>query len=183
MTAAPSARPPGDGGPGEARRLVRRLGGLFTILFGTLCLLYPFAELFLEGGPELWRDTRAFLGAGTNEGAPEVAEVGCARHEHGTGRLPRLIYSWDCRLVLTGDGPPAVLERELPEDLSGRLPVLRRLSGPDEPPVFGVVWGADELTGRWLRWGWTSALSWGFGVACLLAGRLDPRGKRPPQFR
>lgn len=79
------------------------------------------------------------------------------------------------RLVLAGDGPSAVIARELPEDLSGQLPVLRRLSTPGEPPVFGVVWDADELAAL-------AALGLDLGPRLRARRCLSPGGPaRPPR--
>jgi hypothetical protein len=78
--------------------------------------------------------------------------------------------------LLTGASLPSRLERVLPSDRTGDLPLLRRLSGRNEPPRFGVVWGGAEIVRRWLSWLVMSALFLAFGAACLYAAWKANRG-------
>jgi hypothetical protein len=68
------------------------------------------------------------------------------------------------------------LERVLPSNRTGDLPVLRRLSGEGEAPRFGAVWRGGEILWRWLAWLLVSALFLGFGAACLYAAWMARRG-------
>ncbi len=68
------------------------------------------------------------------------------------------------------------LERVLPSDRTGDLPVLRRLSAEGEPPRFGAVWGGGEIVWRWLAWLMVSALFLAFGAACLYAAWRARKG-------
>jgi hypothetical protein len=78
--------------------------------------------------------------------------------------------------LITGAKLPSRLERVLPSDRTGDLPVLRQLTAENEPPRFGVVWGGGELLWRWLRWLLVSILFLGFGAACLYAAWKARRG-------
>jgi hypothetical protein len=69
----------------------------------------------------------------------------------------------------TGVRVPSRIERVLPSNRSGDLPELRRMSGENEPPRFGVIWGGGELLWRWLRRFLVSTLFFGLGAACLYA--------------
>jgi hypothetical protein len=68
------------------------------------------------------------------------------------------------------------IERVLPSNRTGDLPVLRRLSAGDQPPRYGVVWGGGELLRRWLDWLLVSAFFLGFGAACLFAAWKARKG-------
>ncbi len=75
-----------------------------------------------------------------------------------------------------GASLPSRLERVLPSDRSGDLPVLRRLSAEGEPPRFGAVWGGGEILWRWLAWLLVSSVFLAFGAACLFAAWMGRRG-------
>lgn len=67
---------------------------------------------------------------------------------------------------------PSSLAREVPMDMSGELPVLRRLSAPDAPAEYGVVWGTGEILLRWGVFAMDLVAFWGFGILCLVAARV-----------
>lgn len=67
---------------------------------------------------------------------------------------------------------PGRIERIIPSNRTGDLPMVRRLSGASEPVSYGLVWGAGEITWRWLAWLAISAMFLGFGAACLIAARV-----------
>lgn len=78
--------------------------------------------------------------------------------------------------LISGPSLPSRLERVLPSNRTGDLPLLRRLTGENEPPRFGVVWSEGELLWRWLRWLLVSVLFLGFGATCLYAAGKTRRG-------
>jgi hypothetical protein len=88
-------------------------------------------------------------------------------------------YNRRLRIQLKGlltKGTASRIERVLPSNPTGDLPVLRQLSGENEPPRFGLVWGGGELLWRWLTWLLVSALFLGFGAACLFAAWKARKG-------
>jgi hypothetical protein len=74
-------------------------------------------------------------------------------------------------MLRSGERLPSRLDRVLATNRSGDLPALRRLSGPGEPPRFGVVWSGWELASRWIYWGLLSGLFIAIGLVCLYASR------------
>ncbi len=66
-----------------------------------VCLLFPAAQLFLQDDSGMIDDTRAWFGAGTAEGVPEVSEVSCLKRRYGSTSNRRVGFSeWSCRLNL-----------------------------------------------------------------------------------
>jgi len=177
------------------RNVLRRFLALFFLPMGLMCLAYPLVELALGDEAGLIDDSRAWLGAGSGEGVPKVSEVSCTHQRYGTPSPSRHSFgysNWDCILRLSlaaearaderfaaGSANPALpseLERVLPSDRTGDLPVLRRLPDDGELVRFGVVWNGGELTRRWLHWLYLSALFFAFGAANLYAVRKALKG-------
>lgn len=86
------------------QRLVFRCIAIFVALVGLVFVVFPFAALFIPGGSMLVLDTRAYLGAGTDESVPLVSEVNCGAEEYGTSMRNGPLLVWDCQLIL-GDAP------------------------------------------------------------------------------
>jgi hypothetical protein len=107
------------------------------------------------------------------EGPVEDDPFARRSHEDGYNEYNRRLQIQLKGLLTGGAGR---VERVLPSNRTGDLPVLRRLSGENEPPRFGVIWGGGELLWRWLAGLLVSTLFLGFGAACLFAAWKARKG-------
>lgn len=163
---------------------------------GLFLLAFPFYQLaVMPGGWAIVDDTRAALGAGVPS-TLKAEHVDCVMERSGGRRGS--ITEYACVIDIAGPVPPAPaeppkrtggsrytgyqdpllaalrnprpgarLERRLPTDHTGELPMVRELS--EEPRRYALVWGAGEITGRWLYWLFTRGLALAFGAVCLFA--------------
>ena len=110
--------------------------------------------------------------------SPQPADpYGGMNREQAAAEYARLYAEFSRRIAARADPAqralaiPDRIERELSANLGGRIPTLRRLSAPNEPPVFGVVWKGSELFEHWVDWAITYVLIFGwFGAGCLVVG-------------
>lgn len=192
-----------------AKQLIFRIVAVFLLATGVFCVIFPFADLFLPGGPRLVLDTHAYFKTGDGNSAARAERVNCLAETFGTrgrgGNGPMRL--WKCEISYTtqaadkADNPAATnpesqallfapirplvtdsrqpLVRQLPFDRSGDLPELRLMSAAGDEDVYGVVWGGNELSIRWLMWALLALLFLGFGGGCLYAAKRGwQRGAR-----
>jgi hypothetical protein len=101
----------------------RFLGGCIAIFFvaiALVCFAAPVARPAIDDGWGLLDDTRAWFGAGTAEGVPNVSQVSCFRRQFGstsTSRRSGGMSDWNCTIYL---GPPD--ERSQDDPWAGMSP-------------------------------------------------------------
>jgi hypothetical protein len=103
------------------RILLRTMAG-FLLAIGVICLIFPFASLFLPGGPMLVLDTRAyFKKAHSGEFSPRADNVRCWAETFGTrgrgGNGPMVI--WDCEITYDAIPDVAVTDAAAQTDTQG----------------------------------------------------------------
>ena len=85
------------------RRYLQRALLILFVPFGLACLGGPFLMLFARDGSGMIDDTRAWFGAGTAEGVPEVSQVSCFSERFGSSTSASRgvgMTSWNCTLYL-----------------------------------------------------------------------------------
>lgn len=84
---------------------LRRALSILLLPVGLVCFAFPLAQLFLQEDSGLIDDTRAYFGAGTDEGVPEVSQVSCIKRSYGSSSSRGVGMSdWGCNLYLVVPG-------------------------------------------------------------------------------
>jgi len=81
---------------------LRQVMALLLLPIGLACLAVPFAVMVLKDDFALFDDTRAWMGAGSTEGAPVVSDVSCTRARRSFASTDRAVSlsGWSCALYL-----------------------------------------------------------------------------------
>lgn len=88
--------------PGRGRHPLGRGARVSVIVpIALACIALPFVLLTLQDNDGLIDDTRAFFGAGTSAGVPEVTQVACLKRRYGSNSDRGIgISDWSCTLSL-----------------------------------------------------------------------------------
>lgn len=98
------------------KRILFRTLAVFVLMGGVIALVFPFANLFLPGGPKLVLDTRAYFKTDNSEQIPLADNVRCwaetygTRGRHGNGPM----RMWNCEISY--DANPLTAAPEKIED-------------------------------------------------------------------
>lgn len=179
-------------------QVLRRGFAVLLVPIALICLAFPFGQLILQDDGGLIDDTRAWFGAGTAEGVPQVSQVSCIKQRYGSNSSRGVGFTeWSCTLYIapreeepkqdpwagmTYEEAMAANDRQIaalsdllrPENLmSGKIERVLAGDRTGDLPALRRLSGEGEPPRFGVVWGgWEIAgrwLSWAFLAALFIA--------------